>query len=127
MFISAIHRPVYEVEKDVGSWKDHARVLVDDVCVLDYAEVAQTLLLSSSGGVADGQVHHHVLAFLHLLRHHGSIGVSGQAVGVRLAAGPVQHHGPGVGQATRAGQRLKRGAHGETGRRSETKRPRVII
>lgn len=104
---SAINRPVYEVKKDVGSWKDHARVLVDDVCVLDYAEVAQAFFLSRRGGVADRQVHHHVLTFLRILGHHGSIGVSGQAVCVRLAARPVQHHGPGVGQATSAGQRLK--------------------
>lgn len=83
------------------------------MCVLDYAEVAQAFLLGSRGGVADRQVHHHVLTFVHLLRHHGSIGVACQAVGVRLAARPVQHHGPGVGQATCAGQRLKQGGHGE--------------
>lgn len=112
VFTSAIHRPVYEVEKDVGSWKDHARVLVDDMRVLDYAEVAQAFLLGGRGGVADRQVHNHVLTFLHFLRHHGSVGVAGQAVGVGLAARPVQHHGPGVGQATRAGQRLRQGGHG---------------
>lgn len=50
---SAINRPVYEVEKDVGSWKDHARVLVNDVCVLDYTEVAQAFLLGSRGGVTN--------------------------------------------------------------------------
>lgn len=107
--VSAINRPVYEVKKDVGSWKDHTWVLVDNMCVLDYAEVAQPLLLGSRGGIANRQVHHHVLTFLHLLRHHGSICVTGQAVGVHLAAWPVQHHGPGVGQTACAGQRLKKG------------------
>lgn len=110
---SAVNRPVYEVEKDVGSWKDHTRVHVNDMCVLDYAEVAQALLLGGRGGIADRQMHHHVLMFLNLLRHHRSISVAGQAVGVHLAACPIQHHGPGVGQATCAGQRLKQGGHGE--------------
>ena len=74
--------------------------------VLDDPE-ASSLLLSSCGLAVQGQVDYHALLLLgRVLGHHGSPGVACQAVGVGLAVGPIQHHGPGVGHATGTWQGL---------------------
>lgn len=114
--LSAVDRPVDEVEEDVGTRENHPGVFVNGVRVLDDVQGAQALLLLGGGGLAaHRQMDHHVFGFLRhlaqlfllLLWHHGLLGVAGQAVGVGLAVGTVQHgHGSCLGDAAGAGQGL---------------------
>lgn len=112
--LSAVDGPVDEVEEDVRTRENHPGVFVNRVRVLDDVEGAQALFLLGGGGLAaHRQMDHHVLGFLRnlvqllllLLGHHGLLGVAGQAVGVGLAVGAVQHgHGSRLGHPAGAGQ-----------------------
>ena len=105
---SAVHTPVDQVKQDVGARENHARVGVNSVSVLDYPEATDALFLGSCGLVVQGEMHHHSLLFLRcILSRHGGPGVPCQAVYICLAVGTVQHHGPGMGHATGAGECLR--------------------
>lgn len=111
---SAVHAPVDEVEEDVGSREDHAGVGVDGVGVLDDPETTQALLLGAGRLRVQRESNYHPLLLVrHVLGRHGRPGVARQAVGVGLAVRAVQHHGPGVGHAAGAWQRLGLEERGE--------------
>lgn len=112
---SAVHTPVDEVEQDVGSREDHAGVGVDGVGVLDDPETPQAFLLGAGRLRVQRESNYHPLLLVwHVLGRHGRPGVARQAVGVGLAVRAVQHHGPGVGHAAGARQRLGLAEQGET-------------
>ena len=97
----AVHTPVNEVKDDIRSREYHAGQGVDGMGILNDTEAPKSLFLCSSVFIVQGKVNHHSLLLLWgVFSHIGGSGVARQAVGVGLAVGPVQHHGPGVGHAT---------------------------